>query len=276
MEGRATRRWITAWLAAGVCLSSAAPASAGTGEESCFTEKLNAERAAAGLASLRMDASLLETARRHSQRMAEAVDIFHNTNLAREAPGSWRSLGENVGVGPDCDLIHTALMKSPPHRKNILDSIFDSLGIGVIIGSDGGVYVTQVFMQSSREAPPSPPGPRDRPAHRHRRPARVTATGQAKGPVPAPPSPPEPRVEPQIAAYAGLLEKEATLAPEDPRAEPAKEPKIPARSKAGAGVRGSRGQGAATAQAFWKLPLKERSYALRVAAFLGQLLLLGR
>ena len=36
-------------------------------------------------------------------------------------------------------------MNSPGHRKNILTSDFDKLGVGVSIGNDGAVYATQNF-----------------------------------------------------------------------------------------------------------------------------------
>jgi uncharacterized protein YkwD len=36
-------------------------------------------------------------------------------------------------------------MKSPPHRRNILERLYDRAGVGIAISADDKVYITQVF-----------------------------------------------------------------------------------------------------------------------------------
>ncbi|HEX9314971.1 MAG TPA: CAP domain-containing protein, partial [Actinomycetota bacterium] len=123
---------------------SASPAD--TTEESCFVSAINAARSSAALAPLGADGDLLRLARVWSATMAAAGDISHNPNVASLAPPDWSTLGENVGFGPTCDSVVQAFMSSPEHRRNILDPSYSSLGVGVVDGPDGLMYVTEDFM----------------------------------------------------------------------------------------------------------------------------------
>ncbi|HEY8202882.1 MAG TPA: CAP domain-containing protein [Actinomycetota bacterium] len=187
-----------AWL----LLTGAAWAQA---DESCFTNKANAERAAAGLPALSVNSQLVDVARRHSQEMAASQTIFHNPGLAGEVTGRWLLLGENVGTGPSCDDVHEALMKSPLHRKNILEPKFNAVGMGTVV--DGGaIYLTQVFMQAGggpappapRAAPAPPPAPKPAPppAPKPAPPPAAPKPKPASSPKPKPPPAPKPSVAP--------------------------------------------------------------------------------
>jgi len=59
-------------------------------------------------------------------------------------------LGENIAVHRDVDEAEAALLRSPGHRKNILDPQFTRVGIGVAFHTSASgepqVYVTQNFM----------------------------------------------------------------------------------------------------------------------------------
>jgi uncharacterized protein YkwD len=102
-------------------------------------------------------------ARDHSQEMASRETIYHNPNVAEQI-GSYSYAGENVGMGPDCETIHAAFMASTGHRENILDSDFQQIGIGVALGSDDTVYVTEVFMAPrDGEAPRGGATPKEAP-----------------------------------------------------------------------------------------------------------------
>jgi len=48
---------------------------------------------------------------------------LHNPSLASEVSG-WRSIGENVGMGPSVDSIQQAFINSPEHYRNIMDGAF--------------------------------------------------------------------------------------------------------------------------------------------------------
>jgi len=166
--------------------------------ESCFVSKINAARST----PLTVRSDLVAIARRHSQRMADSGTIFHNGNLANEAPSDWQSLGENVGMGPSCSDIHNAFMNSSSHRKNILDPKFNFVGVGVVTASDGTLFVTEVFMEASQPAPSQPAptssssgsttsAPRTT-APRTRTTAPRPRAAPAAAPEPPPPPPPPP------------------------------------------------------------------------------------
>lgn len=76
----------------------------------------------------------------HAQTMADAGEIFHS-DLTR-IPGS--TVGENVGVGPNLDVVQDAFVASDPHYTVMTDPRFVSVGIGVH-ESDGRVWVVQVY-----------------------------------------------------------------------------------------------------------------------------------
>lgn len=105
-------------------------------------------------------------ARYHSERMAAAGTIWHTPDLTSQVSG-WKYLGENVGVGPTVDALHTAFMNSPPHRANIIDPDFTEVAVGVAVDSSGQIYVTEIFFTpktavaaappASQPPPPAPP-----------------------------------------------------------------------------------------------------------------------
>ncbi|MGH2720886.1 MAG: CAP domain-containing protein, partial [Actinomycetota bacterium] len=128
-------------------LLSAGTARAQGDIEQCFVDRTNAERAALGLGSLSVHPELVTMARRHARRMADAGTIFHNDNLAAEAPAGWRLLGENVGVGPTCESLHKAFMASVHHRDNIVEPRYNFVGMGVVV-SGTSIYITEQFMQA--------------------------------------------------------------------------------------------------------------------------------
>lgn len=212
----AVRSLVGIGVVLGLWLLGAGTAFAG-GEEGCFTAKINAARGSRG--ALATDGALVTVARRHSQRMANSGTIYHNGNLASEAPSGWKSLGENVGMGPTCDDIHNAFMNSASHRANILDPDFNFVGVGVVIAGDGTIFVTEVFMQKEASqpaqnapAPTKPSAPKAAPRAPSRpasKPQPVPAAPAAPPPEPAAPPPPPPgeRVKGQTKAYldSGIL-----------------------------------------------------------------------
>ncbi|MGH2689229.1 MAG: CAP domain-containing protein, partial [Actinomycetota bacterium] len=111
-----------------------------------FLEVINAERAAAGLGALTLDAQLSNVAREHSGRMAAEGTIFHNLDLGKIVTGAWKLLGENVGVGGSVAGLHRAFMASPKHAENVLGT-YDRAGLGVVI-QGSTIYVTEVFWLS--------------------------------------------------------------------------------------------------------------------------------
>ena len=125
--------------------------------EQDFLNKTNALRASLGIGPLKINSELLSKARNWSQTQADAGTIFHST-LTDGVTQNWQSLGENVGMGPDVLSIHNALVASPRHYQNLVDSRFTDIGIGVI-SQNGTIYVSQVFMQFMPVQASPPPAP---------------------------------------------------------------------------------------------------------------------
>ena len=119
---------------------------------------LNQERQTRGLPALASSEPLQHAARQHSQRMADAHQIGHklagehdlSRRLGRETQ-HFDVSGENVAVAASAARAHAALMHSPAHRANILDSDYNSVGIGVV-RSGREIYVTQDFARLVEDA----------------------------------------------------------------------------------------------------------------------------
>ena len=118
----------------------------------------NAERAGAGVGALQLDATLVEVARHRAQDMA-ANDYFSHTapngetafTLMAALGYAYTLAGENIARNnyPDSQTVAAAMdgfMNSPGHRKNILDSGFDAVGIGAATTADGMKYFAVVFV----------------------------------------------------------------------------------------------------------------------------------
>jgi hypothetical protein len=56
----------------------------------------------------------------------------------------FNAVAENVAAAPDVDTAHTALMKSPGHRANILHQDYNAIGIS-IVERDHELFITQDF-----------------------------------------------------------------------------------------------------------------------------------
>lgn len=112
----------------------------------------NQARLDGGFRRLRMDGEMSKLARAHSRDMSARGSIFHNTSAALTGGiTGWSSIGENVGVGATTTSLQAAFMASAPHRKNILNSGFTHVGIGMVNGK-GRKWVTVIFKTAS---PPS-------------------------------------------------------------------------------------------------------------------------
>ena len=114
--------------------------------ESTLWRLTNQARARHRLAPVRLNSSLSYTARRHSAAMATRGSLYHTRNLAYAVRSfSWSIAGENVGVGPTIEKINRAFILSTPHRANILNRRFKTVGVGVVWRS-GKAWVTVIFI----------------------------------------------------------------------------------------------------------------------------------
>jgi uncharacterized protein YkwD len=145
---RSRRQVALVFLLAAVLVSSGiatAPAHAGTGLRGEMFQLTNDDRADKDRRALELDLELSRYAKRHSQAMADAGEIFHTRDLAAKLKGKdWSAAGENVGMGPSLADLEAAFMGSTPHRRNILNTDFEHVAIGVV-ESDGNFWVTVIF-----------------------------------------------------------------------------------------------------------------------------------
>jgi hypothetical protein len=112
--------------------------------------------------------------------MADQDHLHHNPKLGTDVT-SWTRLAENVGVGPSVSSLHTALMNSEGHRRNILDKDVTQLGIGVEVASTGRLWVTQVFRRPASGAACTSPAATTRTATSTKKPALTNLAGDFNG-----------------------------------------------------------------------------------------------
>jgi len=123
------------------------PAAASTADdEAKLRRMINHERVEDGRGRLHPGGRLTRVAREHSAEMAGTSRLYHNPELATDLRSvSFRIAGENVGVGGSIESLHQAFMDSAPHRHNVLRRSFEKVGVGVVYGADGRLWVTVVF-----------------------------------------------------------------------------------------------------------------------------------
>ena len=120
-------------------------------------DAVNRERERQGLAPLSVSSKLTRIAQAHSAYQAKVGKAKHEgeggsrpADRARAGGIAWSVLAENVAMNLGySDPVATAVrgwMKSAPHRKNILNPVFEQTGVGIVTGKDGSIYFTQMFL----------------------------------------------------------------------------------------------------------------------------------
>ena len=142
-------------------------------------QSVNLQRRANDRQPLELDDTLASLARAHSEDMTKR-GYFKHVNPEGETPmnrlqkagyDKCRLVGENIYQNNlyssvttqkkkttyDWNSMETiaattlkAWMDSPSHRDNILQNDYTSEGIGVAIGSDDNVYITQIFCSEAK------------------------------------------------------------------------------------------------------------------------------
>jgi uncharacterized protein YkwD len=145
----------TAVLAASLSLAAPAVSLAQTASPAQqMLALVNAERAKAGCAAVRLDPRLTAAATKHSQDMATRNFFSHTgsdgssfaTRARRE--GHPRPRSENIAAGgTTAQATLRQWMGSAGHRRNILDCTAKDMGLGVATNPSSrfGTYWTQVF-----------------------------------------------------------------------------------------------------------------------------------
>lgn len=114
---------------------------------------INVERAKEGLCALSMDSSLSNVAQLKSQDMIDNNYFAHNSpvygtpfEMMKLHGITYRVAGENIAMGHSTPQeVVDGWMNSEGHRKNILNSRFTNLGMGIAQANSGRIYWTQMF-----------------------------------------------------------------------------------------------------------------------------------
>jgi len=106
---------------------------------------------------LRWNEKLAAVARAHSLDMIEQLYFDHVDRQGRtlsarinSAGIPWRALGENIALNETVPGAEAAFMNEPRfqsnHRANILNANYTDVGIGIVQGPKGSLYITQDFV----------------------------------------------------------------------------------------------------------------------------------
>lgn len=124
-----------------------------TAEEQQMVNLVNQERTSRGLPALKVDLTLVKTARMKSQDMINNNYFAHQSptygspfDLMKSQGVSYRYAGENLAGAGSVTSAHTNLMNSSGHRANILNANYTHIGIGIISGGRYGKMFTQHFI----------------------------------------------------------------------------------------------------------------------------------
>ena len=112
----------------------------------------NQSRQRAGAPSLVLDTGLTAAARTHAQAMLEAHHLSHQfagepklvQRLAATSSLQLDQAAENVALDYSAQGGHEHLMLSPPHRANLLNPAYNTVGLGVVRSGDR-LYIVQDF-----------------------------------------------------------------------------------------------------------------------------------
>ena len=121
-------------------------------EEQEVLRLVNIERQKAGLNPFTLSAELSHVARDKSKDMAHNNYFSHQSptrgspfDMMRAYEINYRTAGENIAKGYNlAALVVNGWMNSPGHRANILNSSFNTLGVGYY-NYNGTAYWTQMF-----------------------------------------------------------------------------------------------------------------------------------
>jgi uncharacterized protein YkwD len=105
---------------------------------------------------LRWNDQLAAVARAHSLDMLKRGYFAHEDPQGKSVDGrveaagmAWQAVGENIAIAASVANAQGAFMNEPRftknHRANVLSTNFTDVGIGIVQGPDGRLYITQDF-----------------------------------------------------------------------------------------------------------------------------------
>lgn len=124
-----------------------------TASEQQMLSLVNKERTSRGEQALRPNLKLTQVARLKARDMIDKGYFSHTSptygspfEMMRRFGIRYSYAGENLAGAPTVSTAHTNLMNSTGHRRNILNSNFDEVGIGIVNGGPYGKMFVQMFI----------------------------------------------------------------------------------------------------------------------------------
>jgi uncharacterized protein YkwD len=157
----AMRATLIAAMAATLLAAPASAATSAADAEAMIISWINKDRSAAGLAPFRSDADLATIAGIRAQRMASANVMNHSVggNLSAQLNWfdvTWYRYGENVGWSTyawtveAAQNIYKGWKASPPHKKLLMSTRFNYIGLGLAYrSSNKRTYASAVMAETN-------------------------------------------------------------------------------------------------------------------------------
>lgn len=125
----------------------------GEAQAKLMLEQVNRIRKENQVPEMKSSGKLATIALNQAQSMATTGTLTHFDaegrsigDRARLVGYKFSLVGENIALGPTTvESVMTAWLKSPGHRKNILEKGFREFGSASVVDSQGQVYWVQVF-----------------------------------------------------------------------------------------------------------------------------------
>lgn len=106
--------------------------------EADMLNQINERRSTAGVRPLKGSPRLTAAGRKSARSMARTGDFQHD--------GFWwargRAVAQNIAMAPEVTRAVTAMMRSAPHRRNILNTRLNRAGVGAARDCSGQIYFT--------------------------------------------------------------------------------------------------------------------------------------
>ena len=123
------------------------------------SDPANAAETGGRAGALRWNEHLASVAREHSRDML-ARGYFDHVDPQGKSPGArinvagiqWQAYGENIAEAGAITQAEAAFMNEPRfaknHRANILNPKYTDVGVGIVEGRNGQLYITQDFIET--------------------------------------------------------------------------------------------------------------------------------
>mmetsp|Transcript_13603 Transcript_13603/g.30012 ORF Transcript_13603/g.30012 Transcript_13603/m.30012 type:complete len:171 (-) Transcript_13603:297-809(-) len=103
------------------------------------------ERNVRSVPQLALSQDLVQMAQNHAQWMAGHGTVRRSSEVVAHLAKFWKRAGQNVARAHSCEEAHAKMMADAGNGSRIVEWGYTHVGVGVARGSDGTVYVCQLF-----------------------------------------------------------------------------------------------------------------------------------